>query len=101
MDIVINNFWFGLGVPGFSEKSSPRMEIQGTREEEKSNLATGSDLSILVYLGRAQPKDFQRRRIVGPKAEGSLFQIPCGVVQIVAGLGDSPASEFSEVSLWC
>ena len=77
------------------------MEIQGTWEEEKSSLAVGSDLLILVYLGRVQPNDLQRRRIVGPKVEGSLFQIPCGVVQIVAGLGDSPASEFSEVSLWC
>ena len=60
MDYAINNFWFGLGVPSFSEKSSPRMEIQGTWEEEKSSLAAGSDLLILVYLGRAQPNDLRR-----------------------------------------
>ena len=99
MDIVVNKFWFGLGVPGFSEKSSPIMEIQGTRDEEKSSLAAGSDLLILMYLGRTQPKDFQRRRIMGPKAEGSLFQIPSGVVQTVAGFGDPLSSEFSGVSL--
>ncbi|RVW88131.1 hypothetical protein CK203_042921 [Vitis vinifera] len=66
-----------------SEKSSPRMEIQGTWEEEKSSLAAGSDLLILVYLGRAQPNDLQRRRIVGPKVEGSFFQIPCGVSKLL------------------
>ncbi|RVW88161.1 hypothetical protein CK203_042933 [Vitis vinifera] len=69
-----------------------------TWEEEKSCLAAGSDLLILVYLGRAQPNDLQRRRIVGPKVEGSLFQIPCGVVQ-TAGFGDPLSSEFSRVSL--
>ncbi|RVW37766.1 hypothetical protein CK203_100837 [Vitis vinifera] len=57
LDIVLNNSWFGLGVLGFSEKSSPIMEIQGTRDEEKSSLAAGSDMLILVYSGRAQPKD--------------------------------------------
>ncbi|RVX18871.1 Sucrose nonfermenting 4-like protein [Vitis vinifera] len=31
-----------------SEKSSPRMEIPGTREEEKSSLAAGSNLFILL-----------------------------------------------------
>ena len=41
----------------------------------------------------------QRQRIVGPKAEGSLFQIPCRVIQTVAGFGDPLSSEFSEVSL--
>ena len=60
MDIVVNNFWFGLGIPGFNEKFSPIIEIQGTREEEKSSLAAGFDLLILEYLGRAQPKDLQR-----------------------------------------
>ena len=98
MDYAVNNFWFGLGVPDFSEKSSSRMEIQGTWEEEKSSLAAGSDLLILVYLGREQPNDLQKRRIVGPKTEGSLFQIPCGVVQ-TAGFGDPLSSEFSLVSL--
>ena len=95
---AVNNFWFGLGVPGFSEKSSPRMEIQGTWEEEKSCLAAGSDLLILVYLGRAQPNDLRIRRIVGPKVEGSLFQIPCGVVQ-TARFGDPLSAEFSGVFL--
>ena len=98
MDYVVNNFWFGLGVPGFNEKSSPKMEIQGTWEEEKSSLAIGSYLLILVYLGRSQPNDLRRRRIVEPKVEGSLFQIPCGVVQ-TAGFGDPLSSEFSGVSL--
>ena len=98
MDYAVNNFWFGLGVLGFSEKSSPRMEIQRTWEEEKSCLAIGSDLLILVYLWRAQPNDLRRRRIVGPKVEGSLFQIPCGVVQ-TAGFGDPLPSEFSGVPL--
>ena len=88
--------WFGCS--RFNEKSSPRMEIQGTWEEEKSSLAAGSDLLILVYLGRAQPNDLQRRRIVGPKVEGSFFQIPCGVVQ-TAGFGDPLPSEFSGVPL--
>ena len=50
-----------------------------------------------MYLGGAQLKDFQRRRIDGPKAEGSLFQIPCGVAQTVAGLGDPLSSEFSSL----
>ena len=85
MDNAVNNFWFGLGVPDFSEKSSSRMEIQGTWEEEKSSLAAGSDLLILVYLGREQPNDLRKRRIVGPITEGSLFQIPCGVVQTPSG----------------
>ena len=53
MDIAINNFWFGLDVFGFSEKSSPKIEIQGTREEEKNSLVAGSNLLILVHLGRA------------------------------------------------
>ena len=97
MEIVVNKFWFGLGVPGFNEKSSPIMEIQGTRDEEKSSLAAGSDMLILVYSGRAQPKDLRKRRIVEPKAKGSLFQIPCGVVQTVAGLGDPLSSEFSSL----
>ena len=57
---AVNNLWFGLGVPGFSEKSSLRMEIQGTREEEESNLTVGSNLFILAYLWRAQPKDLRR-----------------------------------------
>ncbi|RVW57651.1 putative ribonuclease H protein [Vitis vinifera] len=60
LNLVVNNFWVGLGVPGFNEKSSPIIEIQGTGEEENNNLAVGSDLLILVYLGRAQLKDFQR-----------------------------------------
>ena len=98
MDNAVNNFWFGLGVPDFNEKSSSRMEIQGTWEEEKSSLAAGFDLLILVYLGREQPNDLQKRRIVEPKTEGSLFQIPCGVVQ-TAGFGDPLSSKFSVVSL--
>ena len=101
LDIVVNNCWFGLGVLGFSEKSYPIMEIQGTRDEEKSSLAAGSDLLILVYSGRAQPKDLRKRRIVEPKAKGSLFQIPCGVVQTVAAFGDLLSFEFFRVSiLW-
>ena len=67
--------------------------------KKKSSLAASSDLLILVYLGRVQPKDLWRRRIVGPKAKDSLFQIPCGVVQTVARFGDPLSSEFSGVSL--
>ena len=58
-------------------------------------MAAGSDLFILVYLGRAQLKDLRIRRTVGPKAEGYLFQIPCGVVQTVAESGNPLSSEFS------
>ena len=27
LDIIVNNFWFGLGIPRFNEKPSPKMEI--------------------------------------------------------------------------
>ena len=99
MDSIVNNFWFGLGVPGFSEKFSPRMEIQGAREEEKSSLTTGSNLFILVYLGRSQPKDLWRWRIITPKFEGSFHPIPCGVVPTVFGFGNSFLFEFFGGSL--
>ncbi|RVW63710.1 Glycine--tRNA ligase, chloroplastic/mitochondrial 2 [Vitis vinifera] len=45
------------------------------RAKEKSSLEIGSDLSFLVYLGRAQLKDLPRGRVVKPKFEGSLYPI--------------------------
>ena len=55
-------------VLGFNEKSSPRMEIQGTKEEEKSSLADGSDLLIWGECNRRIFKDeelsYQRLRVL-------------------------------------
>ena len=87
MGSVVNNFRFGVGVPCFNEKSSSRMESQGAREEEKSSLEIGSNLSFLVYLGRAKWKDLLRGRVVRPKFERSLYPITNRVVSAIFGVG--------------
>ena len=74
MDITVNNFWFGLGVHGFSEKSSPRMEIPGTREEEKSSLAAGSNLFILVYLGKRNQRTFEDEELLDQRLKDLFLQ---------------------------
>ena len=92
--LVVSNIQFGLGVPSFNKKSSPRMETQRAREEEKSSLVSSSDLSILEYPERAQPKDFRRWRIVKSKFEGSLYLTTFRVVSTVFGFGKLLYLEF-------
>ena len=87
MDFIVNNFHFGVGVPDFHEKSSSRMKSQGAKEEKKSSLEIGYDLSFLVYLGRGKPKDLPTGRVVRLKFEESLYPITNKVVLAVFGVG--------------
>ena len=62
-------------------------KVKGAKEEEKSNLEISSDLSFLVYLGGAKPKNFPRGRVVRSKFEESLHPITVRVVSAVFGVG--------------
>ncbi|RVW53204.1 Sucrose nonfermenting 4-like protein [Vitis vinifera] len=57
-----------------SEKSSPRMEIPGTREEEKSSLAAGSNLFILVYLGKRNQRTFEDEELLDQRLKDLFLQ---------------------------